>query len=403
VVVKAPRIACVHLPHVATAIEARDNIALVGRPLVIEAPQPGPCMVYDLSYTAQLAGVTRGMSLTQARRACPELTVLPARPDIYRDTLQVLLALLADLTPAVEPVDLERSWFTATGLAAQGGTERALAEALIDRVGHETGLNSQVGLAHGKLTSQIVTQYIEQRRVMVLPAGKEVTFLAGLATRYLPLSEPNHRRLNQLGLTKIHQFAMLPAAGILPRFGYEGLRAFKLAHGQDDAQVRPWQAEPFLEAAHVFEEPIANRRSLQYRLEQLAYQVARPLAAQFQMAGALSLTVTFANGQTATRQRTLVEPAVQPRILLNHADALMADIAWGAPVERVVLAAQGLCPTVGRQLTLFRQAHEDDAEVEVTLRRIQAKYGPIVQQGHLLEPGAPLPERRAYLAPWGAA
>ncbi len=399
-----PRIACVHLPHVAVALEERDNAVLVGRPLVIEAPQPGPHTVYDLSYAAHLAGVTRGMSLTQARKACPELTALPARPDAYRDTFQVLLALLTELTPAVEPADLERSWLTATGLTAKGGMERVLAEELTWRVRREVGLASRVGLAHGKLTSKIVTQYLERRDVMVLPPGKEAIFLGGLATRYLPLSAPNHRRLRQLGLTKIHQFAVLPSGGILPRFGYEGLRAHKLSHGQDDARVHPWQSEPLLEAEHAFPEPIANHRSLHYHVEKLAYQIARPLAAQFQMAGSLAITITFEDGHAVTRQRTLAEPVASPRVLLTHTDALLSSITWGVPVERVALSAQGLCPTVGRQLALFRREHEAHEGVEATLRRVQAKYGPeIVQQGHLLEPDAPLPERRAYLVPWGAA
>ena len=274
-----PRIACVHLPHVAIALEERDNTILVGRPLAIEAPQPGPHTVYDLSYAAHLAGVAHGMSLTQARKMCPELTVLPARPDAYRDTFQVFLALLGEFTPAIEPADLERSWLAATGLTSRSNQERTLAEELALRVRHELGLASRVGLAHGKLTSKIVTQYLERRDVMVLPQGREVPFLSGLATRYLPLSAPNHRRLQQLGLTKIHQFAALPASGLLPRFGHEGLRAHKLAHGQDDARVQPWQSEPFLEAEHVFPEPIANLRSLRHHIEQLAHRVARPLAA----------------------------------------------------------------------------------------------------------------------------
>jgi nucleotidyltransferase/DNA polymerase involved in DNA repair len=354
------------------------------------------------------------MSLTQARKACPELTVLPARPDAYRDTFQVLLALLAEHTPDVEPEDLERSWLAATGLVGGGGggnggkrdgrAEGALAEALARRVRRELGLASRIGLAHGKLTSKIVTQYLQQRDVMVLPPGKEVAFLGGLATRYLPLSPPNYQRLRQLGLTKIHQFAALPSAGLLPRFGHEGLRAYRLAHGRDDPRVRPWQSEPFLEAEHTFLEPIANLRSLQHHVERLAYRVARPLAAQFRMAGALSLTITFEDGRRQTRQRTLAEPVASPRVLLTHADALMATIEWGAPVERVTLATQGLCATVGHQLELFRQEHEAREGVHATLRRIQTKYGPqIVQQGRLLEPDAPLPERRAYLAPWGAA
>jgi nucleotidyltransferase/DNA polymerase involved in DNA repair len=274
---------------------------------------------------------------------------------------------------------------------------------LAGKVRHEVGLHARIGLAHGKLTSRIVTQYLEQRDVMVLPPGKEVTFLGGLATRYLPLSADNQRRVAQLGLTKVRQFAALPGRGILPRFGYDGLRAYELAHGRDDARVRPWREEPPLAAEHVFPDPIANLRSLRYHVEKLTGRLARPLATRFQMAGALSLTITFEGGAVVTRERTLAEPATCPATLLVHADALLAQFTWGAPVERVALGVQGLCPTVGHQLDLFRRDHESQAGAERTLRRIEAKFGPaVVQQGRRLEPDSPLHERRAYLAPWSA-
>ncbi len=398
-----PRIACVHLPHMAIAVEVRDNRALANRPIVIEAPQPMPRIVYDVSDSAQRLGIRQGMSLNQARKICPELTVLPARLDSYRDTYQILLELLAEWVPAVEPADLERSWLAATGLTPRGGAERTLAVEMARRVHHEIGLPSRVGMAHGKLTSKIVTQYLVGSDVMVLPRGTEIRFLGGLATRYLPLSESNHRQLRVLGLTKVHQYAALPASGILPRFGYDGLRAYRLAHGEDDARVQPWQAEPFLEASQSFEDPIDTQPLLHRCLESLAQQVARPLAARYQMASALSLTLTFENSQTVRRERTLIEPIVHPQRLLTHADGLASTISWPAPIERITLAVRGLCPTVGRQLDLFRQNHEERSPVEAALRRIQDRYGGIIHQGHVLAIDAPLPERRAYLTPWQAA
>lgn len=399
------RVACVNLPHVAVALEERDNRDLVGRPIAIEPPQPGPRTVYDLSRAARLAGVTRGMSLTQARKVCPDLTVLPARPDDYHDTFRIMLDVLGQFTPRVEPADLEHSWLATHGLAPSGGPtpERSLATELVHQVRRHVGLSARVGLAHGKLTSRIVTRHLAQQDVMVLPPGRETAFLGGLATRHLPLSADNQQRLAQLGLTKIHHYAALPAPGILPRFGYDGLRAYELSHGRDDPRVHPWQEAPFLEAEHVLLDPIANQHALSLLIEQLSQRLARPLAGQFRMAGALALTVTFENGQVVTRQRTLAEPAGRPATLLLHLAALERQIEWRAPIERVKVAARGLCPTVGRQLELFRREHEEREGVERVLRRVQARYGPeVVQQGHVLQPESPLPERRAYLAPWGA-
>ena len=292
---------------------------------------------------------------------------------------------------------------TAEGTSTGSGVERALAAELVREVRRDVGLTTRIGLAHGKMTSRIVTQYLVQRDVMVLPPGKEVVFLGGLATRYLPMSLDNHRRLTQLGLTKIHQYAGLPSRGVLPRFGYDGLRAYELAHGSDDAHVRPWEEEPLLASEHVFLDPIVDLQVLHHHIEQLVGRVAKPLAAQFQMAGALNLTIAFEDGSVSSRQRTLAEPVNTPTSLLTHVDALLAQFTWSAPVERVTVGARGLCPTRGRQLELFRSEHEQRSGALSTLRRIQAKFGAeVVQQGHHLEPDSPLHERRAYLTAWEA-
>lgn len=395
------RVACVELPHVAVAVEVRDDSRLAGRPLVVETPRPGPRAVYDLSYEAHLAGVARGMSLQAARRTCPDLLLLPPRMEAYHDTFRLMIALLGELAPAVEPVDLEHSWLAAGELASRRVVEVALAEELVARVRRETGLPTRVGLAHGKLTSRIVTRYLERRDTMVLPAGREVVFLGGLATRYLPLEAADQRRLRSLGLAKIRQYAALPGAGILPRFGYQGLRAWRLAHGRDDAQVRPWQAEPILEAEHVFLEPIANHRSVRHHIERLVRQVARPLATQFRMAGSLALAVEFEDGGREEQERTLLEPTAGTATLLAQADGLLRRIEWRAPVERLTVRARGLCPTVGRQLSLFRAEVEDRLEIEGALRDLQGRYGPeAVRMGRIAEPASPLPERRAYLQTW---
>jgi nucleotidyltransferase/DNA polymerase involved in DNA repair len=396
-----PRVACVSLPHVAVALAEREEPALVGRALAVVTSGPTQPLVQDVSYLAHLAGVSPGMSLGQAHQACPTLTVRPEQPEALRATFEAFLAALATFTDAVEPADLDHGWLAAGNLAPRPGQERVLAEELAERVRQDLGLAPRVGLAHGKLTSRIVTRYLAERAVMVLPPGREVAFLGGLALRYLPLTSPRLQRLAELGLSKVHQYAALPGRGILPRFGYEGLRAWHLAHGEDDARVQPWRAEPFLEAEHVFESPIANHRSLRYHVEQLALRLGRPLAARFQLAGAIVLTLTFEDDQVVRRERTLAEPAASPAVLLTHAEALLEGVAYGAPVARVKLAVQGLCPTLGRQLDLFRQGQAGREGVERTLRRVQAKYGPdVVRQGRLAEPDSPLPERRAYVAPW---
>jgi len=379
-------------------------VALVGLPVVIETPDEGPPRVHDLSYPAHMAGILRGMPVATARRLCPDLRVLPARPQDYQGAFEAMLEALGEISPEVEPADLEHGWLSARGLLPEGGREDALAKEVARSVRHATGLNVRVGLAHGKLTSRILTDYLARRDVMVLPAGKEVVFLGGLSMRYMPLAPSVLERLHGLGVTRVRQYAQLPRRGILPRFGHVGLRAYQLAHGQDDSNVRPWADEPLLEAEHIFPEPIANLRSLQHHLERLSARLAPPLARQYRMASRMRLSVTFEDGRQVEKRRDLIVPVASARGLLTHAEALAQEVEWGQSVERVSLSVRGLCPTIGRQLALFRHGEESREGVERTLQRIQGRYGEnVVQKGLRMEPDSPLHERRGKLIPWPVA
>jgi hypothetical protein len=136
----------------------------------------------------------------------------------------------------------------------------------------------------------------------------------------------------------------------------------------------------------------------------LAERVARPLSEAFQMAQNLTVAVTLEDGKRVVRTRAMDEPAVSARVFAGHASTLVAQEQWASSsIERVSLSVQGLCPTVGRQLDLFRRDHARKQGVERTLHSLQAKFGEsVVLQGQRLEPASPLPERRAYAAPWAA-
>jgi DNA polymerase-4 len=393
----------VNLPHVAVALEERAHPDLAGRPFAVESDQPGPRVVYDLSLAAHRMGVRRGMKLSQARKVCPEIAIRPPTPELYAQTFRTLVGVLTDFTPTVEPADLEKSWVSTAELAARESTERSLAREVESRVRRDLELEPRLGLAQGKMTSRIVTQVLEGG-FMVLPRGRDVSFLAGLTVAHLPLETPILERILSLGLTKIHQYGALPSAGILPRFGYQGLRAYFLAHGQDDSRVQPFRQAPSFEAAHVFEEPVSDLEMLRKLLVHLAERVALPLSAAFQMAQSLTIMVNLENGARIVRSRSMDEPAVSARILANHAAALISREQWSsAGIDRVSLSVQGLCPTLGQQLDLFRREHARREGIERTLRTVQAKFGnEVVRKGQLLEPASVLPERRAYAAPWAA-
>jgi DNA polymerase-4 len=375
------RLACVNVPGLPVAVERRDNSALAALPVIVFSPLPvgeGPgvrAYVHDLSLEAREFGVRPGMPLQHAQRLCPEGVVVPARPDVYAQTFHMILHILFDFTPRVEPADAEKSWLAMHGLLARGQDPAQLAGQVMQRVRREAGLTASVGVARGKYVSLVSARCATPGDVLVHRPAEELGFLHQLPVGFLPLGEESLRQLHLLGLLYIRQYARLPARSVLARFGYAGQRAYQLANGHDDYDVTPFREAPRVEAGHTFVEPIADWQRLRCWLGRLVDEVIEPLARDFQSCQSIELSVSFEDGVMLRRERELSQPSVSRSLLLTNVEALFGQIGFRKPIDGLRLAARGLCPTQGHQLELFRHEHERRQQALRRVAHIRHKFG----------------------------
>ena len=92
------------------AVEQRDKPSLRGRPVVVGGVG-GRGVVATASYEARAFGARSAMSTAEARRRCPAGTAfLGGRFAAYRRTSDVVMALLRELSPLVEPASLDEAY-----------------------------------------------------------------------------------------------------------------------------------------------------------------------------------------------------------------------------------------------------------------------------------------------------
>src|SRR3954447_3585292 len=124
------------------AVEQRDKPSLRGRPVVVGGVG-GRGVVATASYEARAYGARSAMSTAEARRRCPPGTAfLGGRFAAYRRTSDVVMQLLRELSPLVEPMSIDEAYLdlAASGrhdLSVDGVTE--LARALKERIATATG------------------------------------------------------------------------------------------------------------------------------------------------------------------------------------------------------------------------------------------------------------------------
>ena len=123
------------------AVEQRDKPSLRGRPVVVGGVG-GRGVVATASYEARAFGARSAMSTAEARRRCPAGTAfLGGRFAAYRATSDVVMGLLRELSPLVEPASLDEAYVDlAAGdghdLSVEGVTAIGRGAEGADRRGH---------------------------------------------------------------------------------------------------------------------------------------------------------------------------------------------------------------------------------------------------------------------------
>jgi DNA polymerase-4 len=214
------------------AAEQRDDPSLRGKPIAV-----GTGVVASCSYESRPFGVRTGMRLSDARRLCPQLIILPGDYRRYEISARQIAGICRDAAPLVEVVALD-------DLYLEGGVD---AERLSRQVREEVGLRVSLGVGTNKLVAAVATQQVKERKarggagdVAEVPAGAEREFLSPWPVEILPGVGPKAtEQLGRLNVRRVRELAEVPAAVLVGLFGKRGLALREAARGVDPRPVVP--------------------------------------------------------------------------------------------------------------------------------------------------------------------
>ncbi|WP_454916742.1 DNA polymerase IV [Xanthobacter sediminis] len=310
------------------AVEKRDNPALADVPLIIGGGKRG--VVSTACYIARIAGVRSAMPMFKAKALCPQAVVLPPNMEKYRIAGRQVRALMQALTPLVEPLSIDEAFLDLTGTQALHGLSpaRTLARFALE-VEKTVGITVSVGLAPNKFLAKTASDLDKPRGFSVLGAAEAATFLAPRPVTFIwGVGAAFGTRLARDGIHTIADLQRADAADLARRYGAEGLRLSRLAHGIDSRPVEPHREAKSVSAETTFDTDVGAVRPL----EQTLYGLAEEVSARLKRADLSGRTVTLklktADFRLRTRSRTLDSPtrlagriyASAHELLLKEAD-----------------------------------------------------------------------------------
>lgn len=346
----------------ASVLRVKDP-ALRRRPVVVGhlASRGG---VVSASYEARADGIRPGMTMAQARRACPGASLVHIDWDLYTRASSDLFGVLERFSPLVERASLDEGFLDYTGCRLLFGCPVDAAARIKREVCEATGLGVSVGLAANKLVSKVASGTAKCARLVDVFNGYEQSFLAPLAIGRLPGVGPKlGAALRDMAVLRIGDVIRFPEELLQSVFGpTAGRTLHRRARGVDRTPVRPvpaarlnWREEETLNPDSV------DRRRLTAVLHQLAGRLGTRLRREKLAARRFTVFAQYSDQVRAQRTGFAPEPAdLDGRITELALEAFHGLFTRRVRVRRLALGAS--CLEGNWQLPLFAGGYASRAE-----------------------------------------
>ena len=336
---------------------------------------------------AKAMGVKTAETIWQAKRKCPDLTLLPAHHDKYRYYSRLAGELYGRYTDLVEPFGIDESWLDVTGtLHLFGGDPRALADRLRGEMKEELGLTISVGVSFNKVFAKLGSDYKKPDATTVIRRQDVPAIVWPLpVTDLLFVGRATAAALASRGIHTIGDLAQADRGSLERLLGKHGLQLHDYATGAEHSPVRPAGERPAPKSVGnglTFRRDLVGQEEIGAGVQLLAERVAARLRRHGLKCVTVQVALRSPEFKTVSRQKAAPSPTNVSRVIGQCAMELIEGAwSWTAPLRAMTITAAGLLPEeeAGEQMDLFapqaaRQRQRQE-KLERAMDQLRDRYG----------------------------
>ncbi len=352
------------------AVAIRDKPELQGVPVIAGGGNRG--VVLSASYAARRFGIRSAMSMTKARRMCPQAVVIHPDYDEVSAVSAAVMETFRSVTPLVETLSMDEAFLDITGALRRFPSAVAIGEYLRARIADEQRITCSVGISATTQLAKLASRRAKPDGLVIVAPHEVTAFLHPLPVDELwGVGEKTAEQLRRLGLRTVGDLANSPVATLQRAMGPGlGRQLHALAWGETNRPVTarrgPDEPDHSIGSDETFgrdtDDPDVVAREL--------LRLSRKVAARMRTAGLTGRTVVlkvrFSDFTTITRSRTLRDSTnLTPEIYRTALELFAALGLQRARLRLVGVRMQGLIDVASatRQLMLGAREHGwEDAE-----------------------------------------
>lgn len=365
------------------SVECAKDPSLRNIPLAIAGNQElRHGIILAKNQLAKQLGIKTGQAIWEAKQICEDLILLPPDFKEYQRCSKMVKEIFTDYTDFIEDFGIDESWLDVTQSKALFGDGKTIAETIQQRIYHEIGLTSSIGVSFNKIFAKLGSDYKkpmgitiitpENYREIVWPLPVEDLLYVGRSTT---------DKLNQLGIRSIGDLAQFNYGRLKQVLGKWGEYLWRFANGQDHSEVAK---QTYLFPIKSIGNGITAPRDI-YDIEDfrlIAYVLCESIIARMreQHLAARCISVQFRNINliSFTRQMTFTVPIYTVKRLVDIAVSLCQEnYHFQVPLRSMSISVSRLLSrNAYHQLSLFEDIDDTEEEaLDVVMEQIRKRFG----------------------------
>ena len=291
------------------SVEQQEQPALRGRPMAVLPVMTDSTCCIAATYEAKRFGIKTGTKVSDARKACPGLVLIEARPSLYVEYHHRLIAAVDSCLPVTEVRSIDEMSCALRGRWRERETALRLAREIKARIAATVGpcLRSSIGIAPNGFLAKTASDMQKPDGLVVIDEGDLPDVLFRLELRdFCGIGAAREARLLACGIRSVEQLCRAPKETLRRAWnGIEGDRIYALLRGEE--VERPPSQRCTVGHSHVLEPKCRTLPLAEAVLHRLLQKAAARLRALGYMAGGLAVSVKFLGHQRWGEEISLLE------------------------------------------------------------------------------------------------
>ena len=358
------------------SVEQLDDSSLCGRALVV-GPNSYRGVVLTASYEARQYGVKSAMPMAEARRLCPDMTIVPPRFERYQELSSTIMSVFENFSPHVEAISLDEAFLDMSGAEKIFGPPLKMAKQIQDAVTDATnGLTASVGIASTKYVAKVASDFNKPHGLTIVAPDDAIKWLDPMPVKRLWGAGPKTiPRLESLGLYTIGDVRRADPTWIQRHLGRAGSHFQSLANAQDPRRVARKRVARSMGSDRTLRDDISKRADIEHHLRRSADRIGRRLRNKKYLCRGVRVKLKTTDFNSLSKQARLAEPTDSSQILFETGCSLLEQFQHQYQYRLVGLAAYDLIQADEiSQLDLFSEKGKPQA-LERTIDQLVKRFG----------------------------